>query len=188
MLAIGESMKRTSKTFRRKTAGFTLIELMVAMFILAVGVLGGMVMVILGMTRDNSNRLDTTATNAAQSVLEQISGAPSNSNPTFTVTDCLGNNPQVNTTGSASPGSGAPLQSNGDIDFSKAPVAGYQMNYTVCGTNGLQTPYDVRWHITAIGPGSSGKLVIVSARQPFMATHRGIGYIAPVTLRTIVGM
>ncbi|MBZ5504691.1 MAG: prepilin-type N-terminal cleavage/methylation domain-containing protein [Acidobacteriia bacterium] len=181
-------MKRSSKTNRRKIEGFSLIELMVAMFILSVGVLGGMMMVILGMTRDNSNRLDTTATNAAQAVLEQIAGAPSTSNPIFTVTDCLGNTPQVNTTGSASPGSGAPLLNNGDIDFSKAAVAGYQMNYTVCGTNGLQTPYDVRWHITAIGPGNSGKLVIVSARQPFMATNRGIGFIAPVTLRTIVGM
>jgi prepilin-type N-terminal cleavage/methylation domain-containing protein len=181
-------MKRRNKRGRGKSEGFSLIELMVAMFVLAVGVLGGMVMVILGMTRDNSNRVDTTATNAAQAVLEQIAGAPANSNPVFTVTDCLGNNLQVNTTASASPGSGAPLQNNGDIDFSKAAVAGYQMNYTVCGTNGLQTPYDVRWHVTAIGPGNSGKLLIVAARQPFMATNKGIGFIAPVTLRTIVGM
>lgn len=161
---------------------------MVAMFVLTVGVLGGMVMVILGMTRDNSNRVDTTATNAAQTVLEQIAGAPSNSNPVFTMTDCLGNNLQVNTAGSGSPGSGAPLLNNGDIDFTKAAVAGYQMSYTVCGTNGLQTPYDVRWHITNIGPGNTGKLVIVSARQPFVATSKGIGFIAPVTLRTIVGL
>lgn len=188
MLAIGEVMMRNTKTGRRKSEGFSLIELMVAMFILSVGVLGGMVMIILGMTRDNSNRVDTTATNAAQAVLEQIAGAPANSSPTFTVTDCLGNNLQVNTTGSASPGAGAPLQNNGDIDFSQAAVTGYQMSYTVCGTNGLQTVYDVRWHVTAVGPGNSGKLVVVSARQPFVATNKGIGFIAPVTLRTIVGM
>jgi prepilin-type N-terminal cleavage/methylation domain-containing protein len=173
---------------QRSNAGFSLIELMVAMFVLAVGVLGGMVMIILGMTRDNSNRVDTTATNAAQTVLEQIAGAPSNSNLVFTMTDCLGNNLLVNTTGSASPGSGAPLLNNGDIDFTQAAVSGYQMNYTICGTNGLQTPYDVRWHITSIGPGNAGKLVIVSARQPFVATSTGIGFIRPVTLRTIVGM
>jgi prepilin-type N-terminal cleavage/methylation domain-containing protein len=173
---------------RRSNAGFSLIELMVAMFVLAVGVLGGMLMIILGMTRDNSNRVDTTATNAAQTVLEQIAGAPANSNPVFTLTDCLGNNLQVNTAGNASPGSGAPLLNNGDIDFTKAAVSGYQMNYTVCGTNGLQTPYDIRWHITSIGPGGTGKLVIVAARQPFVATSKGIGFIAPVTLRTIVGM
>ena len=49
-----------------------MIELMVAMFVLAVGVLGGMAMIIMGMTRDNTNRVDTTATNAAQAVLEEI--------------------------------------------------------------------------------------------------------------------
>ena len=178
--------KQQSK--RCSNAGFTLIELTVAMFILAVGILGGMVMIILGMTRDNSNRVDTTATNAAQTVLEQIAGTPSNSNPVFTLTDCLGNSLLVNTAGSASPGTGAPLKTNGDIDFTSAAVSGYQMNYTVCGTNGLRTPYDIRWHITSIGPGGSGKLVIVAARQPFVATTHGIGFIAPVTLRTIVGM
>jgi hypothetical protein len=161
---------------------------MVAMFVLAVGVLGGMVMIIVGMTRDNSNRVDTTATNAAQTVLEQIAGTPANISPVFTMTDCMGNSMQVNTAGLASPGAGAPLLSNGDIDFGQAAVTGYQMNYTVCGTNGLQTPYDVRWHVTNIGPGNTGKLVVVSARQPFTTSRRGIGFIAPVTLRTIVGL
>ena len=188
MLAIGEVMTGSTKNFRRKNKGFSLIELMIAMFVLAVGVLGGMVMILMGMTRNNSNRVDTTATNAAQAVLEQIAGAPANTSPTITVTDCLGNNLLVNTAGSASPGTGAPLQNNGDIDFTQAAVTGYQMSYTVCGTNGLQTAYDVRWHVTAVGPGNSGKLVIVSARQPFVATSKGIGFIAPVTLRTIVGM
>jgi hypothetical protein len=148
-----------------------------------------MVMTIVGMTRDNTNRVDTTATNAAQAVLEEIAGAPANASPTLTVTDCLGNSLSINTAGSGSPGSGAPLQGNGDIDFSKGTVPGYQMNYTVCGTaNTVQTTYDVRWHITLVGPNNSGKLVVVSARQPFVATSRGIGFITPVTLRTIVGM
>jgi prepilin-type N-terminal cleavage/methylation domain-containing protein len=182
-------MTRNSKNSARNSQGFSLVELMVAMVILTVGVLGGMVMIIIGMTRDNTNRVDTTATNAAQAVLEEIAGAPVNTNPTLTVTDCLGNSLQINTAGSASPGSGAPLQNNGDIDFSQGPVAGYQMNYTVCGSaNNVQTTYDVRWHLTMVGPGNTGKLVVVSARQPFVATSKGIGFITPVTLRTIVGM
>src|SRR5262245_14757878 len=115
---------------RRSSAGFSLIELMVTMFVLAVGVLGWMLMLILGMTRYHSNRVNIKETNAAHTVLEQIAGAPSNINPVFTLTDCLGNNLLVNTAGSASPGSGAPLQNNGDIDFTKAAVAGYQMSYT----------------------------------------------------------
>lgn len=182
-------MTRDSKNRRRKSEGFSLIELMVAMFILAVGVLGGMAMIIMGMTRDNTNRVDTTATNAAQAVLEEIAGAPANTNPTLTVTDCLGNSLQISTAGSASTGSGAPLQASGDIDFSQGAVAGYQMNYTVCGsTSNIQTVYDVRWHVTLVGPGNSGKLIVVSARQPFVANSKGIGLITPVTLRTIVGM
>jgi prepilin-type N-terminal cleavage/methylation domain-containing protein len=181
-------MKLSKKTKRRGDAGFSLVELMVAMFVLAIGVLGGMVMIIIGMTRDNSNRVDTTATNAAQAVLEEIASAPTNTNPTLSLNDCLGNVLQIGTTGSASPGSGAPLLANGDIDFTKPAVAGYQMNYAVCGNNGLQTVYDVRWHVTLVGPGNIGKLVVVSARQPFVATNKGINYIAPVTLRTIVGL
>jgi prepilin-type N-terminal cleavage/methylation domain-containing protein len=183
-------MKKRKTTDQSKNQGFSLIELTVAMFILTVGVLGGMAMVIMGMTRNNTNRVDTTATNAAQAVLEEIAGTPANTNPTLAVTDCLGTNFAVSTTANASPGAGAPLFPNGDINFGQAPVGGYQMNYTVCNnganSNGLRTVYDVRWHITSIG--TTGKLVVVSARQPFVAGSRGIGFIAPVTLRTIVGM
>jgi prepilin-type N-terminal cleavage/methylation domain-containing protein len=179
-------MERSNKI--KKSEGFSLVELMIAMFVLAVGVLGGMVMIIMGMTRDNSNRVDTTATNAAQAVMEQIAAVPANSSPTLTVTDCAGNNLSVNTAGGASPGSGAPLLSNGDIDFGQAAVTGYQMNYIVCGNNGLQTTYDVRWHVTLVGPGNLGKLVVVAARQPFAATRQGMAFISPVTLRTVVGM
>jgi len=71
-------MKQQNKRSRKNTSGFTLVELTVAMFVLTVGVLGGMIMIVLGMTRDNTNRLDTTATNAAQAVLEAISAVPAN--------------------------------------------------------------------------------------------------------------
>jgi prepilin-type N-terminal cleavage/methylation domain-containing protein len=181
-------MKLSKKMRRHGEEGFSLVELMLAMFVLAIGVLGGMVMIIIGMSRDNSNRVDTTATNAAQAVLEEIAGAPANTNPTLSLTDCLGNIQQIGTTGSASPGSGAPLLANGDIDFTQPAAVGYQMNYTVCGNNGLQTVYDVRWHVTLVGPGNIGKLIVVSARQPFMATNRGLSSIETVTLRTMVGL
>ena len=80
-------MKKTNK-FKAANAGFGLMELLLAMFVLVVGLLGGMMMVLIGMSRNNTNRVDTTATNVAQTVLEQIAGAPANSNPTLTVTDC----------------------------------------------------------------------------------------------------
>jgi Tfp pilus assembly protein PilV len=190
MLAVGGIVKRENLG-DREIEGFSLIELTVAMFILTVGVLGGMTMIIMGMTRNNSNRVDTTATNAAQMVMEAIAGVPANSASTLTgITDCLGAAKTINTSASALNG-GATL--NGvDIDFTQAAVAGYQMNYTVCNNsttngNGLQVTYDVRWNIKPLG-GGFGKLVIVSARQPFVGKSTGIGAITPVTLRTIVGM
>ena len=73
-------MKISRKTARRGDQGFSLVELMLAMFVLTIGVLGGMVMIVIGMTRDNSNRVDTTATNAAQatSILQTADGGASN--------------------------------------------------------------------------------------------------------------
>lgn len=177
----------------QKTQGFSLVELTVAMFVLTVGVLGGMTMIIMGMTRNNTNRVDTTATNVAQTVMEEIAGMPANSTAPLTVTDCTNANLTINTSPGAG-AAGAPLlpPNNIDIDFSQPAVPGYQMTYVVCGNgangNGLQTAYDVRWRIVSVGTGNLGKLVIVSARQPFVGQSRGLGSITPVTLRTIVGM
>jgi Tfp pilus assembly protein PilV len=189
VLAVGGIVKRKQY---RNVEGFSLVELTVAMFVLTVGVLGGMTMIIMGMTRNNTNRVDTTATNVAQTVMEAIAGAAANSTGTLTgLKDCTGAQMTINTDpglGSA----GAPLAANNiDIDFSRPPVVGYQMNYVTCNnaanSNGLQTVYDVRWRVVSVG-GKFGKLVIVSARQPFVAQSRGIGAITPVTLRTIVGI
>ena len=184
----GNQKKRTSKV-----KGFTLVELTVAMAVLAIGILGGMMMVIIGASRDNSNRVDTTATNVAQSVLEQISGAPTNGNPVLTMTDCLQTDPTTSTLKISTAPGGATLLSNGDVNFSADSATTlnnnqYQMNFTVCGNNGLQTTYDVRWHIDLVGAGGFGKLVTVSALQPFVANQSGLGQIRPITLRTIVSM
>jgi len=97
-------MKYTNKNARKNTKGFTLVELLLAMVVLTIGVLGGMVMILLGMTRDNTSRMDTTATNAAQAVLEAISAVPANNNATLPLTDCAGNNFSVTTAGATGAG------------------------------------------------------------------------------------
>jgi hypothetical protein len=75
---------------------------------------------------------------------------------------------------------------SGNVDFSAAPVVNYETPFTVCGTNGLQITYDVRWRITTLPSG--GKLVIVAAGHPSTDDKsRAMAYIPPVTLRTIVG-
>ena len=182
-------MKQKNKRSRKNTSGFTLVELTVAMFVLTVGVLGGMIMIILGMTRDNTNRMDTTATNAAQAVLEAISAVPANTDTILQVTDCAGVTSSVTTAGATGLGTGATLNpnGNGEIDFTQPTVASYAVNYTVCNTNGQQTAYDVRWHITTLPTGA--KLVVVAAGHPtsYNKSH-AMAYITPVSLRTIVGM
>ena len=179
-------MKPQDKRKYKNARGFTLVELTVAMFVLTVGVLGGMIMIVLGMTRDNTNRMDTTATNAAQAVMEQIAAVPASNDGPLTVTDCVPKNLTVTTAGNAG-GLGATLTANGDVDFTQPAVASYQINYTVCGTNGLRTTYDVRWRIVTLADG--GKLVIVAAGHPtiYNKSH-AMAYITPVTLRTIVGL
>ena len=181
-------MKNRKRKGVGRNQGFSLVELMLAMFVLAVGVLGGMLMILMGMTRDSSNRVDTTATNAAQAVLEEIAGAPINTSPNLPVTDCVGNASTITTAGTAG-GSGAGVNAaTGDVDFTQPIVPGYQMNYAVCGSdNTVKAVYDVRWRVTLVA-GGTGKLVVVSARLPFVDGQRGIGFIRPVTLRTIVGM
>jgi Tfp pilus assembly protein PilV len=190
VLAVGGIMKHRA---HKRSQGFSLVEMTVAMLVLIVGVLGGMVMVVLGMSRDNSNRVDTTATNVAQTVMEQIAGGPTNVNPVLTITDCVQTDPATSTLKINTAPGGAGLKTNGDVDFSANTAAAlkatkYQMNYTVCGNNGLITVYDVRWNNQAVGTGGWGKLVTVSAREPMTAKPGGISYIPPATLRSIVSM
>lgn len=176
--------------------GFTLIELMLAMFVLVTAILGGMVMVSIGMLRNNSNKIDTTGTNVAQTVLERVASTGPNVNTLLSATDCLQTNPATSTLKINTAAGGALLLPSGDIDFSQSAAAlnaaGYQMNYTVCAPNGPRIVYDVRWNISVVSPvvvgPSFGKLVTASASQQFVANGKGMALLRPITLRTIVGM
>ncbi|SRR5258707_3105987 len=170
--------------FRRKNSpGFSLVELMVAVLVLTVAIVGGMAMVMIGIARNGGNRMDTAATNVAQTVLEDIASASPKNNALLTITDCAGNNLQITTALGGAP----TVAGTGDIDFSQGPVAGYQANYTVCGANG-QIVYDIRWNVTQVAGGSFAKLVTVAARQPLAIQKGSWSYTPPVTLRTIVGI
>jgi Tfp pilus assembly protein PilV len=174
----------------KNSRGFTMVELLVAGFILVSAILGAGLMIIMGMARDNANRIDTTGTNAAQTVLEEIASTSASVNLTVPITDCVNTDItttllQINTAVG-----GANLTSTGDIDFSQTQAnvpAGYQMNYTICRSDGVNIVYDVRWRVDAVSTQGFGKVVTVSARQPFVGTVQGIAGITPVTLRTVIG-
>jgi type II secretory pathway pseudopilin PulG len=184
-------MKKNLKQPCKKNGcrGFSLIEMMFAIGVLAMAIIGSLAMVVIGIGRNGSNRMDTTATNVAQTILEDISTAPPQNPPppvpvVLSVTDCTGNALAITTSVG-----GAPLTANGDIDFSNPAPAGYQANYTMCsGTaNGVRATYDVRWRIDPVNGSNFAKLVTVAARQPMAISKGNMNYMPPVTLRTIVG-
>src|SRR5579864_1074202 len=155
-------MMRHSKknTFSGQESGLTLIELMIAMLVLAVGILGSMALIVRAIGGDAWSKQLSNSTVLAQSITERIMAIPAASNTAVTITDCAANTATVNT----APG-GSAVTSSGDVDFSVAAVANYQMLYTDCNTNGRQAVYDVRWNVTAIN-NSLGfvKLLTVSAQ------------------------
>lgn len=201
----GELVMRMSRQGieRRRTpraqSGTSLVELMVAMLVLAIGMLGPVVLISTAITSDNRNKLDTTATLLAQMAMEQIaSHPPTGSSPLFTISDCRPpsqGGPQtwtIDTTGASDPGAGARVNSTGSIDFTQ-PYASvpnnYKMVYVACTPDlQVQSNYEVRWSIRTVD--GFTKLVTVAART-IQAGGQPAGQIRlfapPVTLRTLVG-
>lgn len=202
----GTSMNTQARLFhmkRRSEPGFSLLEMTIALAVLSIAMIGGLAMVAVGIGRNTATRMDTTAANVAQTILEDIASEPAvgGQNP-LTITDCTGNVLSISTTASVVGGSpllqvADPLQpgSNpGDIDFSVAPVPNYSATYVMCAPNGGQISFDVRWNIQPVAPPPAGgtptwaKLVTVAARQPFTTSGRAIYYSPPATLRTVTGL
>lgn len=175
-------LTKKNSTSRRQQRGMTLIELMIAMVVLAIGVVGSMVLVVRAIGGDAASKQLSNSTVLAQTVTERMMALPAGTNTIVTITDCTNTAYNVST----SPG-GEAVTTSGDIDFTAATVANYQMNYTDCDTNGHQATYDVRWNVQAITNSSYAKLLTVSAQLKSAGNNRMI--FAPVTtIRTVIGM
>jgi prepilin-type N-terminal cleavage/methylation domain-containing protein len=173
-------MARTRKG--RAQRGMTLIELMIAMVVLLVGVVGSMALIAYAMGGNGRSKQQSNATVVAQMLSEKISSQKASTSSDLTVSDCTGTANTVHTAA----GGGA-LTSSGDVDFTQAAVPGYQMYFTDCGTNGRQMTYDVRWTITQPTTVSTYlKLVVVSAKMKGAGTDSKV-FSLPVTIRTLVG-
>src|SRR5579872_5016012 len=136
---MGLIMRNRRKQFASKQDGLTLIELMIAMVVLAVGILASMSLVIVAINGDFRSRQQSNSTALAQMVTEKIMSIPAYQSPTLVLTDCTGTNYNVSTTGStASAGAGAPLTAAGDVDYTQSAVANYNMPYVDCATLGRQ--------------------------------------------------
>jgi prepilin-type N-terminal cleavage/methylation domain-containing protein len=164
--------------------GFSLIETMIAMAVLAVGLLGGIAVIVVATANDGRSKLHSTAVTMAENIMEKIVAIPQNAVGTAAetkATDCAGNTFMIET----APGGSDPINSGafaGSIDFSKPPVANYSMVYATCST-GTSVGYDIRWRIDA-GPTRSTQLVTVSAK-PLVAGAAQLTL--PFTLRQLRG-
>lgn len=195
-------MKANLRFKRRHSSnsGFSLIELLIAMIVLVVGLLGGMIVILTAIASNARNRFDTAGVALAQSTMDRIIVLTVSAGvQTTSITDCTGTAHSMTT----DPG-GATLVdfsniSNGVqvIDFTQAPVAGYQMLYTLCATgaaDGLPTgnpqTYDVRWNVSTPINGGNTELVLVAAKN---ITESGNGsgqarfFNLPITLRALRG-
>src|SRR5215475_6612019 len=95
-------MNTQARRFHRKSRseqGFSLIEMMIALTVLAIALAGGLAMIAVGIGRNTSTRMDTTAANVAQTILEDIASEPSvGGQDPLTITDCAGNVMSIATT------------------------------------------------------------------------------------------
>jgi Tfp pilus assembly protein PilV len=163
----------------RRERGMTLIELMIAMVVLMVGVMGSMALIAYSIGGNNRSKQQSNSVVVAQMLSEKISSQKASLSNGLTVSDCTGTSSAVSTAAG-----GGSLTSSGDVDFTQPAVAGYQMYFTDCGTNGRQMVYDVRWTITQ--PTTYTKLVIVSAKMKGAGTDVKM-FSLPSTIRTLVG-
>ena len=187
-----------SAVHNKSEAGMTLLEMLVAIIVLAVGMTSLLVLFLDSTYSTNRSSKDSSGTFLAQMVLEQISAQNPNSTANIVIKDCAGNIWTVATAGGAAPdGAGANLVTNsnspayGGIDQSQAfnnIATDYAMQYTDCDTNGHQTTYDVRWNVMTVSTNTT-RLITVSARQLSSQANQlgGVRFAIPVTLRGIGG-
>jgi Tfp pilus assembly protein PilV len=183
---------------RRKERGLSLIELMIAMGVLVVGMLGSLALITMAIATNSRNKFDTTGTMLAQMVIEQVNTLPTNTTTTqITLNDCTTTKHAsvahtvavvASTVGTPVGAALVPVTDTdtsrraGDIDFSEStPPANYHMDWYTCG----DSVYDIRWNIVQVTERS--RLITVSARQMLFKGKNANLYAPPVTLRTISG-
>ena len=174
-------------------AGMALIELMIAMVVLATGVSAGLGLIFAAMLSNSRTKRDTGATLVAQTVMEKLLLAGSATSTPIPVTDCQNNAFTINPVGTTA-GTGAALDATtGNINFAVAPnpAVGYSMAYAGCSVNGATIKYDVRWNIKildTVGNQPATKLITVAARpneQNLSGSKSLRLFTLPVTLRGV---
>ena len=195
---------------RQASSGMGLIELMIAMTVLTVGMLGSMVMIVTGMESNTRNKRDNSATILDQELLETFATLKNYPQTgTVTITDCAlsGSNTHLaslvqgtyaaNGAGAALVTTGTAAQNVGDIDWTQATptlatstIAGYAMMYQTCGGE----IYEVRWNVMdanagILPAGDVSRISLLTVSSRLTANRNGANgmlFALPTTLRTII--
>src|SRR5262249_36895720 len=117
-------MKKNARK-RDQQRGMTLIELMIAMVVLLVGIVGCMALIAYAISGNGRNKQQSNSVAVAQMITEKLSSQKATVSNNLVVTDCAGNSNTLYTAAG-----GPTLNSNGEEDFSAAAVTGYQTYYT----------------------------------------------------------
>jgi hypothetical protein len=172
-----------------------MIETLMAGFILVIGSISMIALIINSIASNNRNKIDSTQTMLASSILEQINSTFITSGASNLV-DCSGTSWPINTGFPDTGSSGAALSGN-SIDWTEtSPPAGYHMDYVVrapCSSAyPIQGTYDVRWHVDVVGgipptgPVTHTYLLTVGAKLKNHGENNKY-FSAPVTLRMMSG-
>jgi hypothetical protein len=204
--ALNNRFGNTRKRARLGESGLSMLELLIAMTVLAVGMLGCVVMILAGVQSNSRNKNDTTAVVLDQEILEMFATYKNYPTSGFVaINDCgvgvasVHNASVVQAAGPAGAGATlytaatAPLPGNvGDINWTAAgpalatnAVTGYAMQYQACNGD----VYEVRWNVMEVSPNPSSRisLLTVSSRQTAAgATHNATLFATPTTLKTLI--
>jgi len=193
------NLRKTRKPEASKEAGFTLVEILIALLVITVGLLGIAILFATAVSNNQRNKVDSGATLVSETVLDQISANNANNAGIITIVDCTGVGRNFNLASAASPGGqGATLLPTTDptspstIDWNSS-ANGNTNDFVMCGPAGTQLTYEVRWNVMNM-PGTMDatsspylRLVAVSSRQKNQGTNLRF-FNPPVTFRTVVGM
>ncbi len=205
-------MKPKHRSKVRKQAGFSLIELLIALTVMTIAMLGLAILFATAVSTNQRAKVDTTSTMLSQTVLDAIGAQAPNATAKFNIVDCAGNNVSINpaapTALNTSTGATTFVDASGktQIDWTQAystAVGGpagntgnYMATYVSCNAITAATfessiTYEIRWNITNTSPVT--KLVVVSSRMKGTGTLTQTGsqnlrlFAPPTTLRAILG-
>jgi type II secretory pathway pseudopilin PulG len=184
----------------------TMLELLIAMSVLAIGMTGAMGMILAGVQSDARNKNDTAAVVLDQEILETFATYQNYpTSGTVSITDCgaiAATNTHLASVAGSVAGSGATLYTAatapfpayvGDIDWTQpAPVmatgavAGYAMNYRTCNGDTYEVRWNVMWIFPTLGTSRIAALT-VSSRQTSSANNKvAMLFSVPTTLHTVI--